>query len=292
MSVRSSSEYSPHHEKEELLHEYPEVEIESTEPSARSSSRKIIAILTTLFVAILLSTFSFIALEHKSQRPFKIPTLPPKEVCEHATARPSWHDLPLHRRHAYVRAVQRLSSLPSRLGLNTSRYDDFTYVHIQLVWQVHHVAVSLPFHRYFVSVFERALKEEGGYDGLMPYWDWTIDADSPLESPIWDPWAGFGRTQSGCTVDGVFGRIGKMVNYTDQGYHPHCLERNFNSTEADGTMNSKHWNKDSIHKIQTASTTYDEFRKNLEDGPHRHLHWGIGGEMPKASSTNGELSQD
>lgn len=284
MSVRSSSEPPSYCDKDELLQGHSEVEIETP---ARPSSRKIISTLITLFVCVSLWILSTITLEHKSQHPFNIPIPPPPVVCEHATSRPSWHDLPLHRRHAYVRAVQRLSTLPSRLGLNTSRYDDFTYVHIQLVWQVHHVAVSLPFHRYFVSVFEHALREEGGYDGLMPYWDWTLDADSPLESSIWDGWAGFGAGHEGCVTDGVFGRVGKLVNYTEHGYQPHCLARTLNSTEEDGIMHSKHWNTESIEKIQKTSTTYNDFRTRLEDGPHRHLHWGIGGEMPTASSTNG-----
>jgi tyrosinase len=58
--------------------------------------------------------------------------------------------------------------LPSRLGLNTSRYDDFTYVHIQVKDQVHHTALSLPWHRLFVSVFEQALTTEGKFDGPLP----------------------------------------------------------------------------------------------------------------------------
>jgi len=65
-------------------------------------------------------------------------------------------------------AVQRLTTLPSRLGLKTSLYDDFTYVHIQLAYQIHHAALSLPWHRYFLHVFERALIEDGKYDGILP----------------------------------------------------------------------------------------------------------------------------
>lgn len=84
-------------------------------------------------------------------------------------ARPEWRSLPEHRRYAYTVAVERLTKLPSRLGLNTSLYDDFTYVHIQVKNQVHHSALSLPWHRMFISVFEEVLKTEGRYDGVMPY---------------------------------------------------------------------------------------------------------------------------
>lgn len=87
---------------------------------------------------------------------------------ETGMARAEWRTLPINRRHAYLMAVQRLSTLPSRLGLNATLYDDFTYVHIQLAFQVHHAALSLPWHRYFLHVYETILREEGGFDGYLP----------------------------------------------------------------------------------------------------------------------------
>ena len=246
--------------------------------------------ITALAIAVLLSILSIIQFERRIQNPFPVPTAPPPEICGEIMSRPSWHDLPLHRRHAYTRAVQTLASQPSRLGLNTSRYDDFTYVHVQQVWQTHHAAISLPYHRYFVAVFERILQKEGGYDGPMPFWDWTLDAEQPLDSPIWDSWAGFGgngSAKSGCVENGVFARVGKIANYSEAGYDPHCVTRSFAQDDVDGVLFSKQWTGGVIDKIVQTSKSYDEFRTRLEDGPHRYLHRGIGGEMPSASSTNG-----
>lgn len=240
-----------------------------------------VLVLACLTVAV--SILSFIALEHQLQHPFRVPELPAKEPCEHAIARPSWHTLPLHRRHGYKRAVERLTTLPSRLGLNTSLYDDFTYVHIQLVWQTHHTAVSLPYHRYFLSVFEETLRIDGGYDQPIPFWDWTLDADQPFASPVWDEFGGFGPAVSGCTA-------AKLANYSEHGYHPHCVQRTFNSSPEDGIMHSNRWTKDIVTDLIENSNTYDQFRGELERGVHKHLHLGIGGEMPTASSTNGEYS--
>lgn len=92
--------------------------------SAASSACGFALAVLLVCLAVPLSIFSFTALEHKLQQPFSIPELPEQEPCEHATARPSWHSLPLHRRRGYRRAVDRLTTLPSRLGLNTSLYDD------------------------------------------------------------------------------------------------------------------------------------------------------------------------
>lgn len=281
-------------DKERLLGQpWDNEDFESTTPILDKRKRRglNVWVVFSTVIAIVVSLLSIIDLQRKSQRPFATPEEPPREVCEHSTARPSWHELPLHRRRGYVHAVQRLSTLPSRLGLNTSLYDDFTYVHTQLVWQVHHVAMSLPFHRYFLYLFEQTLQLQGGYDGPIPYWDWTLDAGNPLSSPMWDPVAAFGGNGSGpdnCVEAGVFNRIGKVSNYTEDGFRPHCVARVFNSTPEDGVMHSVHWKDDVVQKILRTSNTYAELREKIENGPHRHVHRGIGGEMPKPSSTNGK----
>lgn len=239
------------------------------------------SILVLVSLVVSGSMLSSIALEHKLQTPFTIPSLPEQNPCEHATARPSWHSLPLHRRHGYKRAVERLTTLPSRLGLNTSLYDDFTYIHVQLIWYTHHAAISLPYHRYFLSIFEKTLRIEGGYDQPIPFWDWTLDAEQPFESPIWHEFGGFGPVIIDCVGN-------KSANYTEHGYQPHCVRRNFNSTAEDGVMHSHHWRREVVKDVVETSKTYAEFRSQLESGPHKHFHLGIGGEMLTASSTNGK----
>jgi hypothetical protein len=46
-----------------------------------------------------------------------------------------------------------------------------------------------------MAYYEKALREECGYDGAQPYWDWLIDTESGLNMtqwPIFDPDTGFG----------------------------------------------------------------------------------------------------
>ncbi len=46
--------------------------------------------------------------------------------------RREWRTLRLDERQDFVTAVHCLAHSPSGLGLNTSRYDDFVYVHVML----------------------------------------------------------------------------------------------------------------------------------------------------------------
>ena len=91
----------------------------------------------------------------------------------------------------YVNAVLCLQSLPPRTPANVSsgarsRFDDFTVVHIQQTLYIHFSGVFPPWHRWFVHSYEKALREECGYKGYQPYWDWPKYAHAPQDSPIFD----------------------------------------------------------------------------------------------------------
>ncbi|CZR69038.1 related to monophenol monooxygenase (tyrosinase) [Phialocephala subalpina] len=224
------------------------------------------------------------------KRPFHITLRSLTTPGDHAMTRPSFHTLMPHRRHALTIAINRLMDTPSRLGLNTSLYDDFTYIHIQLKNSVHHSAISLPWHRLFIHVFENALRTEGHYDGYLPYWDWTLDANDPLSSPIWDNRTGFGGNGTGpdnCVQEGILGKY--IAKYNEWEYDEHCVKRKFEDSVEDGMMHGKQWGKEVVKDIVEGSKTYGEFRERLESGPHKHLHLGIGGEMFGIGSTNDPL---
>jgi len=44
----------------------------------------------------------------------------------------------------------------------------------------------LSWHRYFTWTFEQALKEECGFAGTQPYWNWGKSALNPIDSPVMD----------------------------------------------------------------------------------------------------------
>ncbi|KAF5609119.1 Tyrosinase [Fusarium pseudoanthophilum] len=203
--------------------------------------------------------------------------------CESPTKRVEWRELDDAARKQYTDAVLCLTTKPSRLGLNTTLYDDFPHVHAHLDKQIHAVASFLPWHRYFVHVYEGALKE-CGYKEAMPYWDWSLDANDTPKSTIWDSKNGFGgngspnKTESiydgravrKCLDDGPFKDL--FPAYLTTNYDPHCLARNWNDgTESIGNMLSENYNKEAVAKVQ-AVKDYDHYRQKLEAGPHGAIH--------------------
>lgn len=76
-------------------------------------------------------------------------------------------------RKSYINAVLCLQSRPSILdqtkypGAKT-RYDDFLAVHINQTLTIHGTGNFLAWHRYLTWTYEKALRDECGYDGYQP----------------------------------------------------------------------------------------------------------------------------
>lgn len=105
--------------------------------------------------------------------------------------RKEYGSLSYEERLDYVNAVKCLQSLPPATPANVSsgarsRFDDFTVVHIQQTLDIHFAGIFPPWHRWFVFSYEKALREECGYKGYQPYWDWPKYAHAPEHSPIFD----------------------------------------------------------------------------------------------------------
>ncbi|KAH7069317.1 hypothetical protein FB567DRAFT_573808 [Paraphoma chrysanthemicola] len=95
-------------------------------------------------------------------------------------------------RKSYIEAVKCLQSKPSKTPATLipgakSRFDDFVGTHIKQTLTIHYTGTFLGWHRYFTWQYEQALRNECGYKGYQPYWDWTKTAASGLEnSPMLD----------------------------------------------------------------------------------------------------------
>ncbi|CAH0045811.1 unnamed protein product [Clonostachys solani] len=91
----------------------------------------------------------------------------------------------------YIEAVKCLQKLPTRTPQSVaagakSRFDDFVVVHIQQTLDIHFSGVFQPWHRWFLHRYEKALREECGYEGYQPYWDWAKYHTAPEKSPIFN----------------------------------------------------------------------------------------------------------
>jgi hypothetical protein len=98
-----------------------------------------------------------------------------------------------------------------------------------------------PWHRHFLATLETAMRDECGYPGHLPWWDYTKYQDDMTKNPIFDgsdtSLGGYGGS-GGCVSNGPF------VGYTmglPQGLTPgNCVARSnpFDSGWITGTVAS------------------------------------------------------
>lgn len=106
--------------------------------------------------------------------------------------RREWGSLSKKERKAYTKAVQCLQEKPALTPSSVApgaktRFDDFVATHINQTLTIHYTANFLSWHRYYTWLYEEALREECGYKGDQPYWDWAKTAHTGLAaSPIFD----------------------------------------------------------------------------------------------------------
>ncbi|KAI1849818.1 hypothetical protein JX265_012284 [Neoarthrinium moseri] len=116
-----------------------------------------------------------------------------KKSCSifNAKIRKDWALLSATERKSYTSAVNCLMKKPSRSDPAVvpgakSRYDDFVAQHINQTLSIHGTGSFLSWHRYFVWSYETALREECGYTGYQPYWNWLSYQNNPTKSPVFD----------------------------------------------------------------------------------------------------------
>ncbi|KIJ28356.1 hypothetical protein M422DRAFT_270357 [Sphaerobolus stellatus SS14] len=182
------------------------------------------------------------------------------------------------------------------------RYDDFIHTHILQTFQIHYVGHFLPWHRYFTSVYENALRNECGYKGAHPYWDWTLDVPPHgtfVNSPVFDSFHGFGgngpfvaiddtnpfavpgRTGGGCiTTDPFVNMTVRMGPQSDVLGNPRCLSRDFSPYFA-----GRYLGKNQT-QLTLSQVNYRWFDRIIEGGPsfdasgiHGGGHYGVGGTL-------------
>ncbi|PVI05329.1 Di-copper centre-containing protein [Periconia macrospinosa] len=216
-----------------------------------------------------------------------VPRQASTQECTNPVKRVEFRTLDAATRKQYTDAVMCLSTKPSSIGLNTSLYDDFTYVHTHLNSKIHYVASFLPWHRYFTYLYEKQLNA-CGYTGPMVYWDWTLDVANVAGSDFWDPVNGVGgnggkkveTTSDGrswsCLLDGPFKDLRPAYSLTE--YAPHCLSRDFfDGTSRPGNMRASGYTPELIKEMNILPD-FKSFEFRLENVPHGSIHSAVGGQ--------------
>ena len=180
----------------------------------------------------------------------------------------------------------------------------------------HDTAGFLAWHRYFIHIYEQALRNECGYRGhlacvvfsidlayiltaLYSYWDWQLDWQDITKSPIWDTVDGFGSNsksttkdmshldpnfKGSCVDDGLL--AGLEILHIGPDYKPHCLSRNLKSESAH--VPSKSLKPASLAKVLQAKD-YESFNIKLEDSAHLAIPLRIQGDFLYLTAPSGRF---
>lgn len=230
----------------------------------------------------------------KGSRPAKGPKVQPAQPAQgdyqskNCATRREWRTLNSTEQQDYISSVLCLRDHPSQLGANTSLYDDFPWIHAHVGYYTHNSAPFMPWHRYFLHIYEKALRDKCGYKGGLVYWDWTLDSEALEKSPVFSAESGFGGDgekdgeitvgKTGrCLKDGPFTDI--VADYYDVKYHPHCLSRGFRNDEGElGHIDGTDISPSSIEEVLNMDD-YEDFVALMESRVHDTIPFGIGGDF-------------
>jgi tyrosinase len=246
-----------------------------------------------------------------------------------ATVRKDWAALSAKERKSYIDAVLCLQKKPSKSDPNwapgaRTRYDDFLAIHIDLTPQVHRTGNFLAWHRTFTWSYEQALRNECGYKGAQPYWNWFANQKDITKSPVYDGSStSFGGTGEyvkhagilvgregiplppgqggGCLKNGPFknmvvnlgpvrpGMVDLPPSPTGPlGYNPRCLRRDVTSTPM-SDMNAANLLNITIGQASHSISLFqDELQGRFPDGfigMHAAGHFVAGGDASDVFSS-------
>jgi len=240
--------------------------------------------------------------------------------------RKEWRTLKGIEQKQYIEAVQCLMERDSLYKTGTSRYDDFAYIHTVEGVVTHYAASFLPWHRYFLHIFELSLRQDCGYGGSLAsvfffkgiyppanrtdvpecsYWDWTADASDFAASPIWDVKTGFGGDgdltseasifNGRCVMEGPFANVTRHWQSKSNGLgfdileNPHCLSRGFSKGDEKKKLQSRI--SDAIVQNILDQPSYSDFFDILEARLHNAIPLFIKGDFFGMTAPNGMCFQ-
>ncbi|KAF2656373.1 Di-copper centre-containing protein [Lophiostoma macrostomum CBS 122681] len=234
-------------------------------------------------------------------------------TLENAVRRQEWHDLTEPQKKEYISAVLCLQKKPPKANTTQypgvlNRYDDFVLTHETQAFHLHSTPHLFPAHRLYIWAYEKALREECGYTGYQPYWNWGRTAEDPINSPIFNGNAtsmggngaksnytgimamGFKKPYDvipsdkggGCVTDGPFanmtvslGPISPVLpdvpkNPREDGFasNPRCLRRDVNHYASSITRANY------TYDLIVNSKTVDKFQQDMLGIPERN-DWGV-----------------
>lgn len=119
---------------------------------------------------------------------------------DNAQVRKEWRNMAKEERKSFTDAVQCLHHIPYQRMTDAqkadypgvfTRYDEYVATHIEFTERIHMTADFLAWHRFYIHSLEQDLRNQCGYTGYMPYWDWARDAGAVEKSEVFngDEWS-------------------------------------------------------------------------------------------------------
>ncbi|KAI0122938.1 amino acid transporter [Xylariales sp. AK1849] len=186
---------------------------------------------------------------------------------------------------SYINADLCLINALSKSGVPgaVTRWDDLQWPHVLQTITLHNVGAFLPFHRYYMTVHERLVREECGYTGRMPYWDGLAEVSNITASDLWQDqyFGGNGVGQTGCIASGPSANLTLRWEDAEGQIQDKCLSRNFSPRSFNSAAQS---NIDECNAIDN----YDEAWVCWYQSPHGAGHGGVGKIMADPTLSPGD----
>ena len=104
--------------------------------------------------------------------------------CPGPSRRKAWRYMGCDERERFLNAVKTLNNRPPR---GVPSYGAFVHIHFRNRRASHGRDTFLPWHRWYIYQFERALRISANDCSLtLPYWDWELDAENESVSNVFE----------------------------------------------------------------------------------------------------------
>ena len=125
------------------------------------------------------------------------------------------------------------------------------------------------------------------------YWDWSLDWEDLIRSPIWDNYTGFGGNGNSsddksvaygyCVTDGPFARLTALIWGVED--KPHCFSRGFANHDKVKKFGLR-VSPQALEKM-LEKADYDSFNIGLELGPHNAIPKTVRGDFYRVTAPYG-----
>ncbi|ETS76937.1 hypothetical protein PFICI_10811 [Pestalotiopsis fici W106-1] len=210
-------------------------------------------------------------------------------TCKNPSQRKAWHTLEDNEKQEYLDAVKCLFNSPPKANITgaKNRYDELHWVHIHQSNIIHGVGAFLPWHRYYMRVYEQVLQTECNYTGGQPYWDEQRDVSLDPSLAAASVWGAddlsFGTASNGCVTDGAFANTTLHLNqlWGVANYSSYCLSREYDESYWS-------WANTSYADACMATTNYSDAWQCWVAKPHSSAHLAVGGTLSDQAGSPGD----